>query len=128
MAELPKHTIGSGSVFADLGLPDADELLVKADLAIRISEIIDERGLTQAEAAELLGIDQPKVSALVRGRLEGFSMERLTRFLNALGHNVEIAVRPKPHSQRYGRTHVVARRGQAAVSVTSGNKTGNKPG
>lgn len=116
MAELPEHTVSSGNVFADLGLPDADELLAKADLAIRISGIIDERELTQAEAAELLGIDQPKVSALVRGRLEGFSIERLTRFLNALGQDVEIVVRPMPRSQRHGRTHVTARRRRSAGS------------
>jgi len=70
MAELPKHTVSSGNIFADMGLPNAEELLAKADLAIQISRIIEERELTQAEAAELLAIDQPKVSALVRGRME----------------------------------------------------------
>ena len=80
MSELPKHTVSSGNVFADMGLPNPEELLAKADLAIQISRIIEERGLTQAQAAELLAIDQPKISALVRGRLEGFSIERLTRF------------------------------------------------
>jgi predicted XRE-type DNA-binding protein len=93
MSQTPKFQESSGNVFADLGLPNAPELQAKADLAWEISRTIDERELTQTQAAELLGIDQPKVSALVRGRLSGFSMERLYRFLNALGKDVEIVVR-----------------------------------
>jgi predicted XRE-type DNA-binding protein len=116
MAELPKHTVSSGNVFADLGLPHAEELLAKADLAIQISQIIEDRELTQAEAAEMLGIDQPKVSALVRGRLEGFSMERLYRFLNALGQDVEIVVRPKPRSAQQGHTRVTSRLRSASAT------------
>jgi predicted XRE-type DNA-binding protein len=85
----------SGNVFEDLGLPNADELLLKAELVHQISEIISERQLTQIEAAKILGIDQPKVSSLVRGKLSGFSTERLFRFLNALGRNVEIRVIPE---------------------------------
>lgn len=88
------HTVSSGNVFADLGLPDADTLLIKAELVRQISVIIRERHLTQSETAKLLGLDQPKVSALLSGRLRGFSLERLTRFLNALGRDVEIVVRP----------------------------------
>ena len=90
----------SENVFADLGLPDADELLAKAELARTIRRLIDRRGLIQAEAARLLGTTQPKVSDLFRGRLDGFSMERLYRFLNALGQDVRIVVRPKPRSRR----------------------------
>src|SRR4051794_7165426 len=86
-----------GNVFADLGLKNPEELLAKAELVHRICEILAERKLTQARAAKLLGIDQPKVSALLRGRLDGFSTERLFRFLNALGRDVEIAVRPARH-------------------------------
>jgi predicted XRE-type DNA-binding protein len=93
MSKTPEYQESSGNVFADLGLPNARELQAKADLAWEISRTIEERDLTQAQAAELLGIDQPKVSALVRGRLSGFSMERLYRFLNALGKDVEIVVR-----------------------------------
>jgi predicted XRE-type DNA-binding protein len=85
---------GSGNVFADLGLPNPDLALAKAKLVQRIRELIEERKLTQAKAAGLLGIDQPKVSALVRGRVEGYSIDRLIRFLNALGQRVEISVRP----------------------------------
>ncbi|MCI0641104.1 MAG: helix-turn-helix domain-containing protein [Gemmataceae bacterium] len=84
----------SGNVFADLGLPNAEELLAKAELVQRISDQIEERKLTQAQAAALLGIDQPKVSALLRGKLDGFSTERLFRFLNALGNEIEVVIRP----------------------------------
>src|SRR4051795_6670253 len=84
----------SGNVFADLGLKNPEELLAKAELVQRISDIIAERKLTQARAAKVLGIDQPKVSALLRGKLDGFSIDRLFRFLNALGRDVEISVRP----------------------------------
>jgi predicted XRE-type DNA-binding protein len=92
--KVPVFRESSGNVFEDLGLPNASELQVKADLAFEIMETIAERGLTQAEAADILGVDQPKISALFRGRLGGFSMERLYRFLNALGKDVEIVVRP----------------------------------
>jgi len=83
---------GSGNVFADIGLPNPDLALAKAELVQRIRDIIAGRRLTQAKAAELLGLDQPKVSALVRGRVEGYSIDRLFRFLNALGQQVEISV------------------------------------
>src|SRR5271170_4181063 len=85
---------GSSNVFADLGLPNADLALAKAELVRRIRDIITLRKLTQVKAAELLGLDQPKVSALVRGRVEGHSIDRLFRFLNALGQRIEITVRP----------------------------------
>ncbi len=84
----------SGNVFADLGLKNPEELLAKAELVQRIADIIAERKLTQVRAAKLLGIDQPKVSALLRGKLDGFSTDRLFRFLNALGKDVEIVIRP----------------------------------
>jgi len=91
----------SGNVFADLGLPNAEDRLAKAELARKISEIIVKRRLTQMAAGELLGIDQPKISALVRGRLGGFSLERLVRFLTVLGRDVEIVVKPKPRGRRH---------------------------
>ncbi len=84
--------LSSGNVFSDLGVDAPEEALAKAELAFRISEIIEARALTQAAAAAILGIDQPKVSALLRGRLTGFSMERLIRFLTTLGRDVEIVV------------------------------------
>lgn len=101
-------TVGSDNVFADLGYPNPDEALTKAALAARISAIIAERGLTQTEAADLLGIDQPKVSHLVRGRLRGFSVDRLIHFLVALGDDVEIVVKPKPHDRERAQVRVVA--------------------
>ncbi len=86
---------GSGNVFADLDLPNPDLALAKAELVQHIRNLIAEQQLTQAKAAELLGLDQPKVSALVRGRVEGYSIDRLFRFLNSLGQRVEITVRPR---------------------------------
>lgn len=97
----------SGNVFVDLGLPNPEDRLAKAELARKISEIITKRRLTQTEAADLLGIDQPKISALVRGRLQAFSLERLMRFLNALGRDVEIVVKPKPRGRRHASVTVV---------------------
>lgn len=97
----------SGNVFADLELPDADAALAKAELARRIGVILAARKLSQTQAAAILRIDQPKVSALIRGRLEGFSTDRLFRFLNALGQDVEIVVRPRRSKRGYASTRVV---------------------
>lgn len=98
----------SGNVFADLDLENSDELLVKAELARAISSIITKQQMTQAEAAEILGVDQPKISALINGKLSGFSTLRLFRFLNALGRDVEIVVKSKPQSCSQARTRVIA--------------------
>jgi predicted XRE-type DNA-binding protein len=87
-------TVSSGNVFADLGLPAPEEALAKAELAHKIATLFRDRNLTQAQAARLLGIDQPKISALTRGRLSGFSIERLLRFLILLGHDIKITVQP----------------------------------
>jgi predicted XRE-type DNA-binding protein len=97
----------SGNVFEDLGLPNSDELLIKAQLAHQISELIEIRHLTQSEAAKLLGVDQPKVSALMRGKLSGFSIDRLFRFLNALGSNVEIRITPNVEPNVQAETQIV---------------------
>ncbi len=85
-------TLGGPNIFADLGLPDPDQDLVKANLCHAVADVLRSRGLTQKEAAVLLGTDQAKVSALLRGRISGFSTDRLIRFLLLLGHNVTIAV------------------------------------
>jgi predicted XRE-type DNA-binding protein len=85
---------GSGNVFADLGLADAGEHLIKAGLVVKIDRTIRRRRLTQTAAAQLMGIDQPKVSAMLAGQFRGYSVERLMRFLVALGHDVEIVVKP----------------------------------
>ena len=85
----------TGNVFADLGLADAGEHLIKAGLVVRIDRTIRQRKLTQAAAAQLIGIDQPKISAMLAGRFRGYSVERLMRFLVALGHDVDIVVKPR---------------------------------
>jgi predicted XRE-type DNA-binding protein len=89
-----EYEVSSGNVFADLDFAEPEEELARAALAHRIATIIEDRGLTQAEAAAIMGVNQPKVSELVRGHLEGFSLERLARYLIALGQDVEIVVRP----------------------------------
>jgi predicted XRE-type DNA-binding protein len=99
------HIVGSGNVFEDLGHPRPAEALAKAELARKIAGLIAKRRLTQAAAAELLHIDQPKVSALVRGQLAGFSLDRLVRFLVLLGSDVEIVV--KPRTKAPGRARVL---------------------
>ncbi len=91
-----EHEQSSGNVFADLGLPNADELLAKARIIGQISDVIDERGLTQTQAATTLGVDQPSLSRLLRGRMSGFSMDRLIRMLNAFDYDVTITMSPKP--------------------------------
>lgn len=95
-----EFTPSSGNVFADLNLPHADDLLAKAELAAKIIAEVQRRRLTQSQAAAILGIDQPKVSALKQGKLTGFSIERLMRLLLKLGHDVEISVsgRSRPGS------------------------------
>jgi predicted XRE-type DNA-binding protein len=100
--------VGSGNVFADLGLPDAEELKTKVQLAVAIKREITARGWSQARAAESLSINQPKVSALLRYRLDGFSVERLMNFLTALGHDVEIVIKPRRAGQQAGRIFVEA--------------------
>jgi predicted XRE-type DNA-binding protein len=100
-------TTSTGNVFDDLGVPDPEEALAKAKLASRVCELISERKLTQSKAAKMLGIDQPKVSALMHGRLSGFSSDRLFRFLNALDTDVEIVLKPKAKKAEAGRTSVV---------------------
>lgn len=96
----------SGNVFADLGLPDAEELLLKAKLVSKIAQLIEEKGLTQLQAAERMGLDQPKVSHLLRGKLSGFSADRLLTILNRLGHSVEVRISPKERPPEKSHTHV----------------------
>lgn len=95
-----KFTKSSGNVFADMRFKDAKEFLVKADLAIRINQIIKARGLKQAAAADLLGINQPKISAIANGRLKDFSIERLIEFLNKLDQDVKIVIHEKPQKTK----------------------------
>ncbi|MDI1263723.1 MAG: helix-turn-helix transcriptional regulator [bacterium] len=94
MAGKIKHEKGSDNVFADIGLPNADEHLVKAKLVYKIDNLMRERGMKQVEAAQLFGVKQPDVSKMLHGDFRQFSVERLLRFLVALGQDVEIVVKP----------------------------------
>lgn len=108
-AERPETvTRGTGNVFADLGFPDAAERQAKLRLTYALNKVLEERKLSQAEAAKVLGIAQPKVSALRHYKLEGFSVERLMNLLTALDQDVEIVIRRKPRSRKTGRISVVA--------------------
>jgi predicted XRE-type DNA-binding protein len=97
---------GSGNVFADLGFAEPEEELTKAQLVSEIRILIKRRRLTQTAAASLMGIDQPKVSALLNGRLANFSSDRLMRLLTTLGQDVEITIKPKPRNRAHGRIRV----------------------
>ncbi len=105
-------THGTGNVFADIGRPDAPELLAKAQLLSTILDTIEERKLTQAQVAKLTGLDQPKVSKLVNGRIREFSTVRLMHILNELGQDVQIVIiRHAPDDSRAGKTQVVLQHG-----------------
>ena len=109
--ETQEITRGSGNVFADLadlGYPDAEERQTRLRLAHALNEVIARRRLAQAAAAKLLGINQPKVSALMNYKLAGFSVERLMTLLTALDRDVEIVIRKKPRSRPAARIRVVA--------------------
>ena len=103
MSEEPRFVVGSGNIYADLGFEEPDLEQTKAMLARQVAAIVKARGLTKAQAAGILGIDQPKVSALLRGRLGGFSVERLMRFLTRLDQDVEIVIHPKGAVRPVGR-------------------------
>lgn len=94
------YEVSTGNVYADLGFADAGEMLAKARIVAQISRIIQARKLTQVQAAGLLGIDQPKVSALLRGHFKGYSQERLIGFLTKLGMDVEIVIRPRARKRQ----------------------------
>lgn len=98
---------GSTNVYADLGYPDDKEMLVKAGLAQEIGQIIRSRHLTQQRAAELLGMTQPRLSDMLRGRFRGISQAKMIDCLNRLGRDVHIVVRKSPHRGAQGQTHVV---------------------
>lgn len=101
-------TRGTSNVFADLGYADADERQTKLRLAYALNRIIARRRLTQVDAAARLGINQPKISALARYKLDGFSVERLMTFLTALDQDVKIVIKTKPRSRAVARISVVA--------------------
>jgi len=97
----------SGNVYADLGLPDAEEMLVKARLATKIGEIIKHRHLTQQQAAEILGMPQSKISNMLRGNFRGISEAKMIECLNMLGRDIEIIVKKAPRTHTAGHTSVV---------------------
>lgn len=98
---------GSGNVYADLGMSNAEEMLVKARLAAKISEIIKHRHLTQSEAADIVGLPQPKLSSMLRGQFRGISESKMLDCLNKLGRDVQIVVKKAPRSHAIGKTSVV---------------------
>ncbi len=102
-----KVTRSSGNVFADLGLPNSEDHLLKAQLALKIQQLVERKGMTQSEIAPLLGLDQPKISYLMRGRLSGFSVERLFDILNRLGHNIEVHISEEEYAPEDTYTSVV---------------------
>jgi predicted XRE-type DNA-binding protein len=97
----------SGNVFADIGFANDQEMLVKANLALKISEIITQRRLTQMEAALVLGMPQPKLSKLLRGQFHGVSETKMLECLNKLGRDIQIVIRKANREKRIGRTSVV---------------------
>jgi predicted XRE-type DNA-binding protein len=105
--QVPTHEVGSRNVYADLGFPDADEMLVKAQLVSKISEIIEERGYSQTEAAQRLGLPQPKLSKLIRGQFSGISERKLMDCLTRLGKDIEIVVRERARGRKVGHVSVV---------------------
>lgn len=100
-------TRGSTNVYADLGLGNADEMLVKAQLATKIGDIIKRRKLTQVQAAELLGISQPKLSGMLRGQFRGISESKMLECLTRLGRDIQIVVKTTPRSRTEGHVSVV---------------------
>ncbi len=98
---------GSGNVYVDLGYSDAEEMLVKAKLVRKISEVVRSKGLTQVEAAKILGLTQPKVSAVLRGQFRGISERKLIDCLTSLGKDVEIVVKDTPRRRAGGKLTVV---------------------
>ena len=100
-----EYVESSGNVFADLGVQNPEEAVAKAEVALKICEVIKKKRLTQAQAAKILKISQPKISLLLRGYLTNFSLERLLRFLNDLGQDVYISIMPAPRS-KHGTTKI----------------------
>ncbi|BBI17058.1 helix-turn-helix domain-containing protein [Neochlamydia sp. S13] len=111
--------INSDNIFADIGVANAEEELTKAGLAWEIDTIIKKRKLTQQKAATIMQINQPKVSALLHRKLAGFSIERLIHFLNLLGHDIDIVVKPKPQNRKDARVNVVGYKEYSGILTNS---------
>lgn len=102
------YEIGSENVFADLGFQNAEEELLKSDLIAEIAYITRQRKLTQKEVAKIFGVDQPRISSLLRGRLDLFSVETLMHFLQALGQDIEVVIKPKPRNRKLAHLCVIS--------------------
>jgi predicted XRE-type DNA-binding protein len=122
--ELPDNRaeIGSGSVYADLGFKNHEEMETKSNLVMEISKVIKKKKLTQTEAAEMFGISQPKLSELLNGRFRGYSIERLIYFLNEIGQDVDIIVKSKPRNRK-ARVAVFHSPTQTRISIPMVAKT-----
>ena len=114
MSKKNKTHISTGSVYADLGYKNHEEMETKANLIVEISRAMKKKKLNQTQAAKLFGINQPKLSELLRGRFRGYSVERLMNFLTALGEDVDIFVRPKPKTRK-ARVRVYHSNGDCSV-------------
>lgn len=106
--KLPTHEAGSGNVFADLGFPDAEEHLLKAQIVTEIHKIMRSRKLTQTKAGELIGIGQPSVSRMLRGHFREYAVERLLQFLTVFDRDVEIVIRRRDKPGTRGQVTVRA--------------------
>jgi predicted XRE-type DNA-binding protein len=102
------HEMGTCNVYADLGVPDADDMLIKAQLVAKIASIIEENGYTQTKAAEILGLTQPKLSRLLSGQFRGFSERKLMDCLTHLGRDVQIVIRPVARRRTHGSLSVIS--------------------
>ena len=106
-APLPEFEVGSGNVFADIGLPNAEEHLLKAGLVVQLGQLIKARKLTQTAAAKRLGVKQPDLSNILRGRFRGYSVERLMRMLTAFDQDIDIVIRPRKKAGKGGRIALI---------------------
>lgn len=104
---ISSSTKSSGNTFKDLGVPKPELAKVKSDIALAVYRTIQSRGLTQSEAATIMGVDQAKVSAISRGITKGYTVDRLMTFLNRLDVDVDIRLKPKPKAREHGRTRVI---------------------
>jgi len=101
------YEVGSENVFSDLGFENSEEELLKSDLTAEIAYLSKKKKLTQSQTAKILGVNQPRISSLLRGRLDLFSVETLMHFLQALGQDVQIVVKPKPRNRKLAHLSVI---------------------
>ena len=118
---------GSGNVFADLGLPNPEERLLKAGIVAQLHRLIKQRGLTQVKAAKLLGITQLDLSRLLRGDFEDYSAERLMKMLTVFEQDIEIVMKPHPKAGEPGRITFKPAAAQTRVNAREPRKGGSKP-